>query len=150
MLVRKIIDFVRWVWIQTKQNYELIWCETWHDTMRGMEWIQELPSVSPGRWAVGYNYMYVMTRILDAMKPHHVLDLGLGVSTQLFSTYFSYFGYDDGLHLIAEHDENWIKFYEIEKGLSPASTIKRQKLVKKKMGGQNIMPTRILARTSAA
>lgn len=56
--------------------------------MQGIEWVQDITSISPGRWAVGYNYLYVMTRVLVELRPHKVLDIGLGVLTSFFSTFF--------------------------------------------------------------
>lgn len=90
---------------------ELLWARIWDDTCKGIDWITDLPSISPGRWAVGYNYIYVMTRVLDSIRPHSVLDLGLGISSSLISCYFKFFDYEDGLHTIIEQDENWVKFY---------------------------------------
>lgn len=48
---------------------ELTYARVWEDTCRNIDWIQDLPGISPGRWAVGYNYLYVMTRILDELRP---------------------------------------------------------------------------------
>lgn len=93
-----------------------------------------MPSMSPGRWAVGYNYLYVMTRILNELKPMSVLELGLGVSTTLISKYFESIGNTDAVHLVAEHDNDWIDFYIKSHSLSAYSIIKRQKLIKKQSG----------------
>ena len=42
-----------------RQNLELIWARVWDDTKVDIEWLKELPGISPGRWAVGYNYIYI-------------------------------------------------------------------------------------------
>ena len=93
------------------QNNELIWAKVWDDTIRNVVWLQELPSISPGRWAVGYNYLYVMTRILIGIKPHSVLDLGLGISSTLISKWFSFANYSDVTYTIVEQDKEWVDFY---------------------------------------
>lgn len=129
-----------------KQNDELIWAKTWEDTCRGIDWLENMPSVSPGRWAVGYNYLYVMTRILNDIEPHRVLDLGLGISSTLISRYFSYRDYADGLHTIVEHDEEWVKFYTYKNKLSPVSDINIQKLVEKQYKGHPIFAYENLAK----
>lgn len=105
------------------QNYELIWAKTWDDTKKGIKWIEQMPGISPGRWAVGYNYLYVMTRILNEKEPHAVLDLGLGISSTLISHYFGYQNYEDGCHTIIEHDEQWAQFYAVKNKVFPQSKI---------------------------
>lgn len=119
-IIKKYIDVHR---TSRKNTDELLWAQIWNDTSNGIEWIKDLPSFSPGRWAVGYNYLYVMTRILNEMKPHSVLDLGLGISSTLISCYFAHQQFDDGLHTIVEHNEEWIKFYLKEHSLSGNSKI---------------------------
>lgn len=123
--------------------YENLWAQTWRDTMRGIDWINDLPSISPGRWAVGYNYLYVMTRILNEIEPHKVLDVGLGVSTTLFSTYFRNHIFEDGMHMVIEHDASWIDFYLNKHKSSDYTTIRKQDLVRKSInvrgGGSYIL-----------
>lgn len=112
-------------YIQAPRNNirELIWAKTWDDTKHGIDWIENLPSISPGRWAVGYNYLYVMTRVLNEMNPHKVLDFGLGISSTLISKYFEGKDYTDGEHLVIEQDENWKEFYLNSHKLSRYSKI---------------------------
>lgn len=123
---------------------EIDYAIIWHDTMRGIPWLENMPSISPGRWAVGYNYLYVMTRILNDTKPNSVLELGLGVSSTLISQYFNYFEGNDPQtnnagggysHLIAEHNEEWIGYYTKSHSLSPHSTIIKQNMIKKTYKG---------------
>lgn len=94
-----------------------------------------MPSISPGRSAVGYNYLYVMSRILNELEPHHVLDLGLGISSTLISKYFEEKKLADGLHMICEHDRDWIQFYCRKHPLSSYSQIAEQELVTKNYRG---------------
>ncbi len=106
-----------------RQNQELIWAQVWKDTIRGIDWLQDLPSVSPGRWAVGYNYLYIMTRILNELKPQSVLDIGLGISSTLISQYFMKVHPANGRHTIIEHDQLWVDFYKKNHKLSTCSEI---------------------------
>ena len=115
------------------QNWELIYAKTWDDTRKGIDWMNNVSSVSPGRYAVGYNYLYVMTRILNEFCPHHVLDIGLGISSTLISAYFTAQNYNDGKHTIIEHDINWKDFYTRNHSLSDASEIVIANCIKKTM-----------------
>ncbi len=90
---------------------DMTYARVWSDTCRDIGWIQDLPGISPGRWAVGYNYIYVMTRILNEFQPHRVLELGLGISTTLISTYFRHLIADDCEHIAIEQNAEWKKFY---------------------------------------
>ncbi len=47
-----------------RQGTELLWAKKWEDTKRGIKWIEDMPGISPCGAAVGYNYLYIMTRIL--------------------------------------------------------------------------------------
>lgn len=116
-------------------DYEMLWARTWDDTKKGMEWIQDLPGISPGRWAVGYNYLYVMTRLLNEMNPKNVLDFGLGISSTLISQYFKGNQIADGHHDVVEQDEDWIRFYHQKNRVSDATTIHTVPCVEKEVDG---------------
>lgn len=90
---------------------DLSYARVWEDTCRDIDWIQDLPGISPGRWAVGYNYIYVMTRILDELRPRSVLELGLGISTTLISNYFRHHQEERSEHITIEQDAGWRDFY---------------------------------------
>ena len=72
-----------------------------------------------------------MTRILNEIEPHSVLDLGLGISSTLVSAYFDYKKYSDSKHIIVEHDNDWIDFYKKKNYLSDYSNIVLQKCIEK-------------------
>ncbi|MBQ9565640.1 MAG: hypothetical protein IJU98_08645 [Synergistaceae bacterium] len=118
-----------------KQNEELIWAKVWDDTRKGIKWAESLPGISPGRWAVGYNYLYVMTRILNEKEPRSVLDLGLGISSTLISCYFSSKNYNNGIHTIVEQDAEWVKFYTVKNRISTVSNIYVSKCIAKEFNG---------------
>ena len=120
--MNKVLQLKEFLKNLEKQNHELLWAKIWDDTRRDIVWLNDLPGISPGRWAVGYNYIYVMTRILNTIKPESVLDVGLGISSSLIGAYFSY--QNIGSHLIIEQDAEWVDFYKKDHKLSPFSTIK--------------------------
>ena len=90
-----------------------------------------MPGISPGRWAVGYNYLYVMTRILNEKEPKAVLDLGLGISSTLISQYFKGNHVNDGIHDVIEQDGEWIEFYTIKNRISSSTSIHKVECVEK-------------------
>lgn len=99
----------------------------------GGDWLKEVNiSLSPGRWAVGYNYLYVMTRILNELNPASILEFGLGISTTLISQYFLEMGKEEDSHIVIEHDNECIKFYTKTHGLSTITRIKQQELIEDK------------------
>lgn len=124
-----------------KQNDELIWSEVWHDTIKGIKWWDnDIPSISPGRWAVGYNYLYVMTRILNDFTPLRILEFGLGISTTLISKYFSTISETKNCyHMVMEHDDDWINFYVKSHPISCTTKIRKQKLITEKLTDGRIL-----------
>ncbi len=118
------------------QTDEIVWSKVWDDTQKGIDWMKELPSVSPGRWAVGYNYIYVLTRILNDNNPHKILDLGLGISSTIISYYCS--KNLNMIHDIVEEDEEWANFYKKNKILSQYTTIHILECLEKEYNGKTI------------
>lgn len=105
-IFKEIINDIR------NTNHELLYAKIWDDTSRDIDWVKNMPGISPGRWAVGYNYLYVMTRVLNEMKPKKVLEMGLGISTSLISSYFKSVGTGkDFEHTVIEQDGQWRDFY---------------------------------------
>lgn len=90
---------------------EILWAETFNNTVSGSNWLKD-KSFSPGRWAVGYQYLYAVYRILNAVKPKRILELGLGQSTKLLSQYAK--ANREVKHIVVEHDQEWIDFYKKE------------------------------------
>lgn len=87
---------------------EAVWAEIFNNTIAGSTWLKDV-SFSPGRWAVGYPYLYVMYRVLNEMRPKRILELGLGQSTRMIAQYAAAF--DDVEHIVVEHDPEWIQFF---------------------------------------
>lgn len=90
---------------------ELYWAQIYNSTIQNSAWLED-KSISPGRWAVGYNYLYVLYRILDDIRPSHILELGLGQSTKLIGQYAIFPEVSGNIkHVVVEHDAEWSKFF---------------------------------------
>ena len=99
---------------------ELIWANVFHDAINGCDWIdKENFSINPGRWAVGYNYFYVVFRILNECKPKNILETGLGQSSRLIGQYVK--THKACHHDIVEHDADFVKVSRENFEFSPAS-----------------------------
>ena len=101
-------------------NKEILWAETFNNTISDSNWLKD-KSFSPGRWAVGYQYLYAVYRILNAVKPKKILELGLGQSTKLLNQYAK--ANKDVKHTVVEHDQEWIEFYKKENEVSENTEI---------------------------
>lgn len=88
---------------------EAVWAQVFHDTIRDSSWLKN-KTFSPGRWAVGYAYLYVMYRILNEMRPKCILDLGLGQTTRMIAQYAA--ANPDVEHIVVENSKEWIDFWK--------------------------------------
>lgn len=87
---------------------EAVWAQIFNNTITNSTWLRD-KTFSPGRWAVGYPYLYTMYRALNEMHPKRILELGLGQSTRMIAQYAAAF--QDVEHIVVEHDQNWIDFF---------------------------------------
>ena len=87
---------------------EAVWAEVFNSAIKNCSWLKDV-SLSPGRWAVGYPYLYVMFRILNELRPKSILEFGLGQSTRMIAQYAA--ANKDVKHYVVEHDKNWIEFF---------------------------------------
>ena len=88
---------------------ETMWANVYHDTVRRCKWFPEdgLPCW-PGREAVGYEYMYVVFRILNDLQPTDILEMGMGQSTRLLGQYIKTRDHDKQYnHYCVEHNPEW-------------------------------------------
>ncbi len=90
------------------QSQEAVWAHIWHDSIKNTEWLQNV-AFSPGRWAVGYQCLYVLYRVLEEVHPDKILEMGLGQSTRLLGSYAA--RYPEVNHDVVEHDGEWISFF---------------------------------------
>lgn len=100
---------------------ELLWADVFRDSASSTGWLLDR-SFSPGRWAVGYPYLYVLHRVLNEVRPKSILELGLGQSSRMIAQYAQT---DESIdYTVVEHDDEWIRFfsnnYKLPKGAKVA------------------------------
>lgn len=116
---------------------EILWGEIFNNTIFNSSWLTD-KSFSPGRWAVGYQYLYSVYRILNIAKPKSILELGLGQSTKLLSQYAQ--SNREIKHIVVEHDPEWIEFYKQENNLTVNTKIlKLERIIREYKGDNNIL-----------
>lgn len=103
-----------------KKLRELLWAQIFHDTVIDSKWLGK-KNFSPGRWAVGYNFLYILYQSLEYARPKCILEIGLGQTTKMISQYVNH--YTNTRHFIVEHDKEWIDFSKSSLGLSERSSI---------------------------
>lgn len=101
---------------------EAVWAEIFNNTIAQSHWLKD-KTFSPGRWAVGYPYLYAMYRVLNNIRPKRILELGLGQSTRMIAQYAATF--DDVEHIVVEHDPAWIEFFRRDFALSERTELVR-------------------------
>ena len=99
---------------------ENIWAHVFNNTITDSTWLK-MQTFSPGRWALGYAALYVLYRILNGVKPKHILELGLGQSTNMITQYAA--SNSEIEHIVVEHDPDWIRFYKEEYPISNQTEI---------------------------
>lgn len=88
---------------------ENMWSNVFHDGTRESVWLNKTEFV-PGRWAIGYQTLYVLYRVLNELHPMSILELGLGQSTKMITQYVD--ANPGVLHRVVEHDQDWIDHYK--------------------------------------
>lgn len=98
---------------------ETMWADIFRQTIaKPAEWLKD-PSLSPGRWAVGFPFLYVLYRTLNEMKPKRILELGLGQTTKMIAQYAAF--HPEVEHHVVEHDEEWVNFW-LSSNTAPENT----------------------------
>jgi len=100
---------------------ELDWANTYHDSIRGKKWLEELP-LNIGRWAGNYSFFYILNRILSDVKPASILELGLGESTKFINAYMKNMLHDSN-HDVIEHDDSWALSFKQNNDISHRTSI---------------------------
>jgi len=118
------------------QSMEAVYAHVFHDTIIDSSWLRN-KTFSPGRWAVGYQMLYVMYRILDEVRPRSILELGLGQSTKMISQYVMNSG-EDVHHTVMEHDPKWIDFFKKQYTLDSTTEIKLLPLKMEEYNGNEV------------
>jgi hypothetical protein len=82
------------------------------DIRRGAAWIDEKLSVTgDGAWAVSYDYLSVLCRVLQIMTPEHILEMGLGQSSKMIMSYQRHSGCS---YKVIEQDVEWYNLFKKE------------------------------------
>lgn len=113
-----------------KQSKELEWAHIYHESIRGREWLENLP-LNIGRWAGNYSFFYILNRVLNDYKPKRIIEFGLGESSKFVSSYLIHH-LEESSHLIIEQDTQWRALFESKFVLSSKTSIEVLPLVKKK------------------
>lgn len=112
----------------TKASNESVWGAVYHDAILNSDWLKD-KKIFPGRWAVGYQYLYPLYRILDEFQPKRILELGLGQSTRVIGQYVE--AQDAVEHIIIEHDSEYAEKFKQNFALSNRSKLQIMELTKK-------------------
>jgi len=99
---------------------EIVWSQVFHDTVAQSTWFTD-QALSPGRWAVGYPFLYVLYRVLDEMRPASTLELGLGQSTKIIAQHTA--AVPGNRHRVVEHDRAWVEAFSQNYRLPDGSEI---------------------------
>jgi uncharacterized protein YdaT len=108
---------------------ESVWGHIFRDAICNSEWLHD-QCFFPGRWAVGYQYLYVLYRVLNGVKPSNILELGLGQSTRMISQYVEF--NKMAMHRVVEHDSEWISFFKQDNQI-----VDRTEIVKLDLGKES-------------
>lgn len=104
-----------------KECKELEWANIFHDSIKGLKWLENLP-IYPGRWAVNYSFLYILSRILVEYRPEKIIEFGLGESSKIISSFIEN-KMGSAKHIILEQNRAWIDSFTTRFTLSKKSTI---------------------------
>lgn len=86
---------------------ETLYAQRFNNTIIDSHWLK-YRSFSPGGWAVDYGLLYTLYRVLNGIKPKHILEFGLGQSSKMVHQYANYYQIEA---VTCEHDNQWISFF---------------------------------------
>lgn len=89
---------------------ELNFADLLHDTIINSTWLKD-KSFSLHGWAANYSFIYMLYRILDSVRPNHILEMGMGQTSRLTSQYVANANPNASLDII-ENDADWIAVYQ--------------------------------------
>lgn len=115
-----------------RYNEENNWSDVFHDAIMGSKWLEK-QDFCPGRWAIGYQALYVLYRVLNEVRPKAILELGLGQSTKLITQYAA--ANSEVYHVVVEHDESWIDLFKTTTQIAINTRILRKNLTIEKWNG---------------
>ena len=103
-----------------RNSAETVYAHVFNNVITKAGWLKD-KNFAPGRWAVGYPYLYVMFQTLNTTKPKCILDLGLGQTTKMLTQYAA--ANDDVEHIVLENDPDWIKVFKSRNRVSERTKI---------------------------
>lgn len=111
---------------------EILDAQIFNSTIANSNWLKN-KSFSPGRWAVGYVFLYVLYRALDEVRPVCIIEFGIGQSTKMLSQYSDF---NNEARIISyEHDQDWIDYFQKSFTISKNIGLKKANLIKKEYKG---------------
>lgn len=114
---------------------EIIWAQVFESARPAYPWLGKEVAFWPGRFGVGYQYMYVVSRILNDVQPTSILETGLGQSTRLIASYVKWKAEKENCkHMVFEHDQEWIDTFHREFPVSTATQICQSNLAGAQLG----------------
>lgn len=123
---------------------EILWSQVFNSSRPEFPWLKDDLALWPGRWGVGYQYMYTVSRFLTELKPVCILETGLGQSTRLIGSYVKWMS-EQGIycdHTIVEHDSDWVDIFKNGFVLDNNSKIIQRDIVRVKVENEgNVVPT---------
>ena len=112
---------------------ELDWANIYHDSIRGKQWLQNLP-LNVGRWAGNYTFFYILNRILTDCRPNTIVEFGLGESSKFVSAFLDNY-LTQSSHLVVEQNREWFENFTANFKLSKNTEVKICNVVSKKING---------------
>jgi hypothetical protein len=123
---KKLLEVAELSKMAQKASDEAVWGLVFQSAIEGSDWLKNR-TFYPGRWAAGYQLLYVLFRILNDMKPISILELGLGQTTRMLSQYVN--ENSNVSHKIVEHDKRWIEFFTTDYPLTEKNEINFLELI---------------------
>lgn len=100
--------------------FEFTSIHCFHDSIKDSPWLRR-QSFSPSGWAATYLFLYSLYRILEIVKPRHILELGIGESTKLLTQYADA---DRSVeHIAVEDDAFWVEKFTAGHAPAPNTQI---------------------------
>lgn len=115
-----------------KSTQETVWRGVFLDTVKGYSWLSQqggAASLSLGRKEIGYNYAYVLSRVLQDAKPSRILECGLGQSSKIIGAYTD--SHEGVTFDAVEQDASWAAFCKRNFCLSERMNVFVREIVQK-------------------
>ena len=99
---------------------EAVWAQVFNNAIAGSEWATGM-SLWPGRFSVGYAYLFVLYRALTTLRPKRILDIGLGITTRFFEGYTR--AEPEVRYTVVENNAEWIAFFANNEPFPPQAEV---------------------------